>query len=225
MREPRIELRVSGDTDELAATAGAFAVDAVHEAVRDHGRFTVAVSGGQTPWAFFRVLRASTLPWSAIDVFQVDERIAPPDDPDRNLAHLNAALPQGPTVHPMPVNASDLEAAADRYGAKLPARFDLIHLGLGSDGHTASLVPGDPVLDVRDRLVAITSPYRGKRRMTLTYPALERAATVLWLIEGSDKTDALRRLLARDPSIPAARVSVPRQVVFADRAAAGPRSV
>ena len=220
MRTPQIELRVSGNADELAASAGAFAVHAVREAVRDHERFAVAVSGGHTPWRFFEVLRASALPWSAIDVFQVDERIAPPDDPDRNLSRLEAALPAGPTIHAMPVDTSDLEAAADRYASELPDRFDLIHLGLGSDGHTASLVPGDPVLEVRDRLVALTSEYEGKRRMTFTYPAIERAAAILWLVEGGDKADALRRLLAGDPSIPAGRVSVRYQVVFADRAAA-----
>ena len=224
MRAPRIELRVSGNADELAASAGAFAAHTVREAVRDHEGFAVAVSGGQTPWRFFEVLRASALPWSAIDVFQVDERIVPPGDPDRNLSRLEAVLPAGPTVHPMPVDASDLEAAADRYASELPERFDLIHLGLGSDGHTASLVPGDPVLEVRDRLVAVTSTYRGERRMTLTYPALERAMNVMWLVEGAEKAPALKRLLAHDPSIPAGRVATPSQIVFADSAAMTGRS-
>jgi 6-phosphogluconolactonase/glucosamine-6-phosphate isomerase/deaminase len=169
-------------------------------------------------------MRTADLAWPAIDVYQVDERIAPRGDPDRNLTHLEAALIDGPILHPMPVEDDDLHGAAERYAAALPERFDLIHLGLGADGHTASLVPGDPVLHVTDRLIAITQPYMGERRMTMTYPALERAVNVMWLVEGADKGPALRRLLARDPSIPAGQVAAPRQVVFADRGAAAGRT-
>jgi 6-phosphogluconolactonase len=222
--DPAIDLRIADDAGTLATTAATFVAERAREAVERHGRFGFAVSGGRTPWAMFGALRRFDLPWSSFDVYQVDERIAPAGDQTRNLTHLLAALPEGPDVHPMPVEDEDLEAAATRYANELPARFDLIHLGLGADGHTASLVPGDPVLEATDRLVAITAPYQGERRMTLTFPALERAVNVMWLVEGADKAATLRRLLGRDPTLPAGRVAVPSQVVFADRAAAGDRS-
>jgi 6-phosphogluconolactonase len=216
---PQIEFRVI-EPQALAAAAAAFVEECARDAIEDHGHFSLAVSGGRTPWAMFEAMRTADLPWPAIDVFQVDERIVPRGDPDRNLTHLEAALPDGPILHPMPVEDDDLDGAAERYAAALPERFDLIHLGLGADGHTASLVPGDPILHVTDRLVAITRPYMGERRMTMTYPALERAVNVMWLVEGTDKGPGLKRLLARDQSIPAARVVAPSQVVFADRGAA-----
>jgi 6-phosphogluconolactonase len=120
----------------------------------------------------------------------------------------------------MPVDESDLEAAAASYAATLPEALDLVHLGLGEDGHTASLAPGDPVLEVTDRLVAVTGEYRGRRRMTLTYPALASAREVVWLVTGESKRDALAKLLSRDTSIPAARVAAENELVVADEAAA-----
>jgi 6-phosphogluconolactonase len=221
---PDLQLEVVPDLTELARRAAAFVAERAREAARGHGRFTFAVSGGSTPWAMFAELRNEDVPWAAVDLFQVDERVAPHDDPDRNLTHLEASLPRDradrPRVHAMPVEDVDLEAAAASYSAELPDRFDLVHLGLGPDGHTASLVPDDPVLDVTDRAVALTLEYNRHRRMTLTYPALARADRVMWLIAGTDKVDALEKLLARDASIPGARVSATEQIVFADRAAA-----
>jgi len=119
----------------------------------------------------------------------------------------------------MPVNDGDLEAAATAYGASLPEHFDLVHLGLGPDGHTASLVPGDPVLAVTDRLVALTQPYQGRVRMTLTYPALARASQLLWLVTGADKKEPLAKLLSGDTTIPGGRVDAVASLVMADRAA------
>jgi 6-phosphogluconolactonase/glucosamine-6-phosphate isomerase/deaminase len=120
----------------------------------------------------------------------------------------------------MPVEAPDLEDAARLYESELPDVIDLVHLGLGLDGHTASLLPGDPVLDVSDRLVAVTDEYEGFRRMTLTYPALDAARELVWLVTGETKRDVLARLLAGDESIPAGRISNPHQLVIADAAAA-----
>ena len=223
-----LEVEVVPDADALAARAATFVAARAREAVADHGRFAFAVSGGRTPWAMFADLGNEDVPWEAIELYQVDERVAPHGDHDRNLTQLEASLPAGrsagsggPTIHAMPVEEGDLEAAATGYAAELPDRFDLVHLGLGPDGHTASLVLGDPVLDVTDRAVAMTAEYDGRRRMTLTYPALTRTDEVMWLVAGADKVDALRRLLAGDRAIPGARVAATRQIVFADRAAAG----
>jgi 6-phosphogluconolactonase/glucosamine-6-phosphate isomerase/deaminase len=168
----------------------------------------------------FALLAHEEMPWQDVVLFQVDERIAPNGDPDRNLTHLQASLgAEQVDVRPMPVTEPDPVAAAGRYADALPARFDLVHLGLGPDGHTASLVPGDPVLDVSDRLVAVTAEYQGRRRMTLTYPALARADQLLWLVTGADKARPLAQLLVFDPAIPAGRVEAARSLVFADRAA------
>jgi 6-phosphogluconolactonase len=190
--------------------------------VAEHGRFTFAVSGGRTPWAMFAHL-TGRMPWEKVTIYQVDERVAPDGDPDRNLTQLRASLPTGVAadVRAMPVEAHDLEAAAVEYAAALPAALDLVHLGLGPDGHTASLVPGDPVLDVLDRDVAVTGLYQGWQRMTLTYSTLNRARQILWLVTGEDKVDALARLRAGDTSIPAGRVSSANALVIADAAAAG----
>lgn len=189
-------------------------------------RFTFAVSGGQTPWAMFADLRGEAVPWQTVEVFQVDERVAPEGHPDRNLTHLRQSLgPVEPMVRPMPVEEPDLEAAASHYAAILPDRFDLVHLGIGPDGHTASLVPDDPVLDLSSPtsgpLVGVTGPYQGRRRMTFTYAALARAGQLLWLVTGEEKREALAKLLEGDRSIPAGRVEAARSLVIADRAAAG----
>ena len=192
-------------------------------AVADHGRFTFAVSGGRTPWAMFAHLADEEMPWPHTAIYQVDERVAEADDPDRNLAHLLRGLPGGggAEIHTMPVEEDDLEAAAAGYARSLPESFDLVHLGLGPDGHTASLVPGDPVLEVMDRGVALTGIYQGRNRMTLTYPTLNAAKQVLWLVTGEDKVGALRRLRAGDTSIPGGRIAAASALIIADTAAAG----
>jgi 6-phosphogluconolactonase len=209
-------------TDVEAATRAAEVVaDRTERAVRDRGRADVALSGGTTPGLMFGSLAARDLPWRQVHLWQVDERVAPKDGPDRNLTYLDAAFGDlnGVTVHPMPVDEPDPAEAAPAYAASLPPAFDLVHLGLGADGHTASLVPGDPVLDVTDRDVALTGEYEGRRRMTLTYRGLARAEEILWLVAGAEKKEALAKLLAGDRSIPAGRVTARRSTMLVDRAA------
>ena len=219
MTAPRIE--ILPDADAVAERGAEFVAEQAQAAIADHGRFTFAVSGGHTPWAMFAHL-TGRMPWEKVTIYQVDERVAPDGDPDRNLTQLRASLPPGGAadVRAMPVEAHDLETAAADYARSLPERLDLIHLGLGPDGHTASLVPGDSVLEVADRDVAVTGEYQGRRRMTLTYPVLDRAHRILWLVTGEDKVDALRRLLAGDRSIPGGRIEAADALVLADAAAA-----
>ena len=214
-----IAVEVFPDAGSVGRRAADLIAEAVRRAISDGRRFAWAISGGEAPIRMLRRLGELDLPWRLIDTWQVDERVAPPDDPDRNRSVQREALPpellEG--IRWMPVEDEDLEAAAERYAATLPDRFDVVHLGLGADGHTASLVPGDPVLDVRDRDVAVTGPYEGRRRMTLTYPALSRAGRVIWVVTGPGKRDALRKLLAGDRSIPATHVPVPDQTVVTDQ--------
>ena len=217
--------------DAAAAAAARYVTDAARQAVHDRGRFMFAVSGGQTPWIMLRTLATQDVPWEHVQIFQVDERVAPDGDPDRNLTHLRESLLErcplrAEQIHAMPVTANDPNTAAADYSATLhefagtPPVLDLIHLGLGPDGHTASLVPWDPVLDVNDRDVAITEPYQGHRRMTLTFPVLNRARCILWLVTGDEKAGMLALLVQGDRSIPAGRVAQNQAVVIADRSAA-----
>ncbi|MEX2204273.1 MAG: 6-phosphogluconolactonase [Actinomycetota bacterium] len=216
------ELEVMPDAEAAARRAAEVVDETARSAVEERGAFALAVSGGRSPSLMFADLATRDAPWKQTGIWQVDERVAPDGHPDRNLTGLLENLPPDArsAVRPMPVTDDDLEAAAARYAASQPDRFDLVHLGLGDDGHTASLVPGDPVLDVVDRDVALTGEYRRRRRMTFTYPLLDRQPFVLWLVTGKDKAAVLRLLLAADPSIPAGRVRAARQLVLADRAAA-----
>ena len=225
-----MKLEVLPDADAVALRAAEHIAAAARSAALARGRFSIAVSGGHTPWQMLRALADQDVPWSAVHFFQVDERVAPAGDPDRNLTHLRASLleraPLRPEqVHAMPVEAPDLEAGAKQYSLALqqlagtPPVLDLVHLGLGPDGHTASLVPGDPVLAARDQDVALTGPYQGRRRMTLTYPALDRAREILWLVTGAEKAGMLVRLRSGDAAIPAGRVRRDRARILVDRAA------
>lgn len=226
-----MKIEVLPDADTVAQKAAAMIASEARDAVVARGRFSFAVSGGHTPWVMLRALAGEKVPWEQVQLFQVDERIAPPGDPDRNMTHLRESLlgrvPLKPEqVHAMPVEAADVRKAVTEYAATLekiagsPPVLDLIHLGLGPDGHTASLVPNDPVLDATKVDVALAGPYQWRCRMTLTYPVLNRARRILWVVTGSEKAGPLIRLRDRDPSIPAGRVAQERATVLADQAAA-----
>lgn len=227
-----MKLRVLSDADTVAREGAAFIAQTARAAVKEKGVFTFAVSGGRTPWVMLRELAKGSVPWNAVQIFQVDERVAPADDPDRNYAHLRASLLSNTdlppeNIHPMPVEQDDLAVASTAYGRTLehlagsPPVLDLVHLGLGPDGHTASLVPGDPVLQVSDKPVGTTGVYQGRHRMTLTYPVLNAARSILFIVTGSEKIDALNRLMQHDQTIPAGRIRPDNAVVIADRQAAG----
>jgi 6-phosphogluconolactonase len=225
-----MKIEVFSDDESTARAAAKYIAAEATAAVSSRGRFVIAVSGGHTPWIMLRALATEELPWGHVHVVQVDERVAPAGHADRNLTHLlDSLLAHSPIrpvqIHAMPVEAPDLEAAVARYALTLrnvagsPPILDLVHLGLGPDGHTASLVPGDPVLKITDADVALTGEYQHRRRMTLTYPIIHRARRVLWLATGSEKASVLTRLRRGDLSIPAGKISQERAVIFADQAA------
>ena len=230
-----MKITVLADALTVAHEAAKQVAAEARAAVAARGRFVMAVSGGRTPWQMLRALTGEDVPWHAVHLAQVDERVAPEGHADRNLTHLrdsllaHTRLPSG-QIYAMPVVTPDLEDGAAQYALTLakiagtPPVLDLVHLGLGPDGHTASLVPGDPVLGVTDADVALTGVYQGRRRMTLTYPILNRSRRILWLVTGGEKVGMLARLREGDPSIPAGRVSRNRALVLADRAAAGPQA-
>jgi 6-phosphogluconolactonase len=220
---PDHRLEVLPDADAVARRGAELIAEAAREAVGANGGFNFAASGGRTPWVMYGQLEDQEMPWADTRMFQADERIAPAGSGERNLTHLIAALSLGVqgSLRPMPVTAENLEAAVEDYALALPEALDLIHLGLGSDGHTASLVPGDPVLKVTDHRVAVTGgEYQGTRRMTLTYPELARARRLLWIVTGEEKQEPLAKLLYHDPSVPAGRVEFTDSVIVADEAAA-----
>ncbi len=224
-------VEVLPDAEAVARRAAEAIAEQARSAVAARGCFTLAVSGGATPRRLFGALSGKAVPWPHVHLFQVDERIVPADDPDRNsrelVANLVSRVPLiADHVHAMPVEDADLEAAARRYAATLgtlagvPPVLDLIHLGLGTDGHTASLVPGDAVLSISGTDVALTGFYKGTRRMTMTLEAINRARRILWVVVGRDKGPAVARLVAGDPAIPAGRVRRDRALLLVDSAAA-----
>jgi 6-phosphogluconolactonase len=226
-----MNIEILPDANAVARKAAEIIAAEARSAVAARGRFVMAVSGGHTPWQMLRALANEKVPWESVHVVQVDERVAPAGDADRNLSHLRESLLEHAPlrreqIHAMPVESPDLDAAAKHYAVTLqeiagsPPVLDLAHLGLGPDGHTASLVPGDPVLNVTDSDVALTAVYQGRRRMTLTYPMLNRARRILWLVTGNDKVNALARLREGDMSIPGGRIQRDQAMVLADQAAA-----
>lgn len=227
-----MEIKILNDADAVAIDAAKWIATLARQAVFERGRFVMAVSGGKTPWLMLRLLGREDVPWEKVYVFQVDERVAPSGHADRNLTQLrNSLLSNSPInenhIVAMSVESNDLEFASGKYCnmiaqlAGSPPIFDLVHLGLGSDGHTASLIPHDQVLKVDDRDVAITGIYQGRQRMTLTYPIINRSRNILWVITGSEKVSMLKHLLAADHSIPAGRINQDKAFVLADRDASG----
>ena len=219
-----IDLEVVADEKAAARRAAELIAAAGAAAVADHGSFSFAMSGGRSPWSMLAILGdMEEMPWRETELFQVDERVASPGSDDRNLTHmvLGLSMDHQSALRPMPVTHRDLDEAAHEYETSLPDRLDLVHLGLGPDGHTASLVPGDPVLEVTDRRVAMTTnEYQDHRRMTLTYRALAEARQIVWLVTGAEKQTPLQQLLAADPAIPAGRVRNESMSIVADRSAA-----
>jgi len=227
-----MNVEILPDEVSLAKRAAAVIAADARAAVAARGRFVMAVSGGKSPWIMLANLADEDVPWAGVHVFQIDERIAPAGDPDRNYVHLRDSLLQHAPIpeqqiYAMPVEMPDAEAAAKQYAQTLegiagkPPVLDLAHLGLGPDGHTASLIPGDPVLEVMDRDIAITGVYQGRRRMTMTYPVINRARRIMWLVSGKDKVNAFPKLRAADPSIPGGRISQTQALLLADKDAAG----
>jgi 6-phosphogluconolactonase len=225
-----VRLIVEADAEAAAARAALEIASACEAALDERQLALTAFSGGRTPWRMIEKLRSCALGWSDIHVAQVDERIVPPGDERRNITRLEALLVrEGPlprdNLLDMPVGATDLAAAARSYqdileslGGK-PLRFDVVQLGLGVDGHAASLIPGDPVLDATVD-VAVSGEYDGTRRMTLTLPALSRARQRVWLVTGADKAARLKDLVDGTAAIPANRVERRGTIVIADSDAA-----
>jgi 6-phosphogluconolactonase len=225
-----MEIRTFQSADQVATEAAIYIGDRIREGIAKKGFFTLAISGGRTPWAMIKQLAQEDLPWENVFLFQVDERMAPDAHPDRNLTQLFKAIEGSRLVlrlniFPMRVNAEDLDEACLEYESHIKrmtgnGKLDLVHLGIGTDGHTASLIPGDSVLDIEDKSVAITgSEYQGRRRMTLTYPLINQAEKILWVITGEEKAEMLNRLLHMDSSIPAGKISQHHAILLTEESA------
>ena len=225
-----MEWCVTRDAPEAELAAAAFIAQTLALAIEARGSATLAISGGRSPWRMFDRLSVEEVGWGRLHLFQVDERIVPAGDPERNWSHfvkgpLAARIPAR-NLHPMPVELDDVEQAVGRYSATLaqwagvPPRLDVVHLGIGQDGHTASLFADDVLLEDRRHWVGVSRPYQGHRRLTLTLPVLNAARTVVWFSVGSGRRAILERLQAADPGIAASHVRRERAVVFTDQDAA-----
>jgi 6-phosphogluconolactonase len=228
---PPVEVRRCADATELTRSAAELILaDCVEVVGTRAGAYTLGLSGGRTPRLMFQALADLPMPWGRVHIFQVDERVAPAGDEDRNFTYLSKCLLElvaipSENVHPMPVERGDLASACLRYEDELQrvtdgAPLDLLQLGLGDDGHTASLPPDEPILDITDRGVWYVEQFNGRPRMSMTYPLINRAERILWLAVGSAKAEMCRRLVASDRSIPAGRVAAENSVLLADAEAA-----
>ncbi len=240
-------LTTAAELEGLSEAAAALWAKLAAEAISRQGHFAVALSGGSTPRGLYRLLAAAPwrdrIDWGRCHFFWGDERLVPPDHPDSNFRLAREALLAPLSIppdriHRVPVEVGSPETVALAYEGELRRffapepmlegpRFDLVLLGLGSDGHTASLFPGKSALEESRRWVVATPPGRlppPVDRVTLTLPALNAARAVAFLVAGADKAPTLRRVLAGDPDLPAARVRPARGSLhwFVDRAAANP---
>ncbi|MDQ3176718.1 MAG: 6-phosphogluconolactonase [Actinomycetota bacterium] len=205
--------------EEAAGFAGAWLADRLREAIGLRGEVSLAVSGGSTAPGLFAALAGEPdVAWPVVSLWQVDERVAPDGDPDRNAGQLDA-LPSAATVHLMPVTVPDLSIACDEYAATLPEQFDVVHLGVGPDGHTASWPPGDPVAH-DSHPVAMSAEYEGRRRMTLTPDVVNAATWRLVYVLGAAKADVVASWLRGDDSLPIGLVEERSTVVVLDPGAA-----
>lgn len=211
--------------DAFAMTSATWLASTIADVVHQRGVCHLAVSGGSTPLPTFALLATMDVTWSQVHIWQVDERVAPDGDAARNATGLDATLLERidlppSNLHLMDVTRADLEIAAVDYSLSLSDAcggvLDIVHLGIGADGHTASWPPGDPVIDVTDRDVAISQPYQGHVRMTLTVPCVNRARRRLFLVSGQDKADALAALLENRGTIPANRVTLDETTVLSN---------
>jgi 6-phosphogluconolactonase len=227
----RPEIEVRPNAASVAERAAELLTRYVRDDVARHGRATLAVSGGRTPQRVFEILATTGLPWELVDFFQVDERIAPAGHADRNSTQAAAALAapllrRPAAFHWMPVNEADLDAAAQRYAGELrlaagvPPALGTVPLGLGADGHTASIFSGSPLTDGSPGEVAVTGEHLGRRRMTLTLTVLNGARRILWIVTGADKQAALAGLVAGDTSVVGSRVRRSGALILADADAA-----
>jgi 6-phosphogluconolactonase len=225
-----MEWRASEDAATTEGIAAEFIAARLAQAISARGSTMLALSGGETPWGMFERLAAQPVHWNGVHLFQVDERIVPRDHQARNLKRLLASplarcVPSA-NLHAMPVELDDAEEAASQYAIDLiacagnPPLLDVVHLGLGADGHTASLVAGDPVLEESCRWVGVSRRYENYRRLTLTLPTLSLARCVVWFVLGAARREAMSRLLAGDLTVPASRVRRDQAICFSDRAAA-----
>lgn len=215
---------------ELAQAAASNFQKYAEQCINEAGSFKFALSGGGTPILMLQCLSKLEIQWNACELFQVDERISPLGDDSRNLTHIREnlidviSIPEA-SIHPMPVEQDDLGAAAESHSDELvavcgkPPVLDLAVLGLGMDGHTASLIPDDPILFDEQTYTHVTRKYNGFQRMTLTYPILNRARRVLWLVKGDKKAEVLNQFLSCDSSLPATKVNRENAILFADEEA------
>lgn len=224
-------LEIFNNSDEVAEKAAQYIEEKIRTAILTKGSFTMAISGGKTPWQMLKILAKAKLRWEKVFLFQVDERVAPDGNEERNLTQLfksieGSGIMTRINVFPMHVISENLEEETKAYAEAIEkvaenGELDLIHLGMGSDGHTASLIPGDSVCEVAGAAIAMTTqPYQGRMRMTMTYSLINRAKEILWLVTGEEKAEMLQRLLQQDPSIPAGKVNPTHATIFADKAAA-----
>ncbi|MBC6368004.1 6-phosphogluconolactonase [Algoriphagus sp. AK58] len=222
---------IYSNPEEVAEKAAKHIEEKIRTAILTKGSFSMAISGGKTPWEMMKILVKAKLRWEKVNIFQVDEREAPDGHADRNLTQLfhcleGSGILTRVNIFPMHVIAENLEEEANEYAQTLrevtgDGILDLVHLGLGADGHTASLIPGDPVCEVTDKDIAVTEqPYQGRLRMTMTYPILNRAKEILWVVTGEEKADMLKKLLNQDPGIPAGKVNPENAFIIADQDAA-----